>query len=124
MKHLHTFEDFLNESSELEKFRKLALRQLKSSKMGEKIKRDVESLVGKSAVEGVYIIGSVLEPKKFTEESDIDIAVMINVPDMKKGSNEEMSYEFSQTYALPDAGFVDITIWNITKPLGEMIKIA
>ena len=116
--------DILRENSELEQYRKLALKQLKSSGIGKKVKSAVEDNVGKNSVQGVYIIGSILDSKKFHEESDIDIAVMINVPNMNKGTNEKMSNEFSQTYSLPDAGFVDVSIWNITKPKGKMVKIA
>jgi len=116
--------DLLKENAELEQYRKSALQQLKTSKIGKKIRTAVEDIVGKQAVEGVYIIGSVLDPKKFNEDSDIDVAVMVNVSDMPKGSNEEMSYSFSETYSLPDVGFIDISIWNIDKPVGKMIKIA
>ena len=109
--------------SELEQYRKLILKQLIDSKIGKQIRNAVEDKVGKEAVEGVYIIGSVLDSKKFHEESDIDIAVLINVPNMDKGTNEEMSYELSQTYSIPDGSFVDVSIWNRSKPLGKMVKL-
>jgi len=109
--------------SELEQYRKLILKQLIDSKIGKQIRNAVEDKVGKEAVEGVYIIGSVLDSKKFHEESDIDIAVLINVPNMDKGTNEKISYELSQTYSIPDGGFVDISIWNRSKPLGKMVKL-
>jgi len=109
--------------SDLEQYRKLILKQLKDSKIGKQIRNAVEDKVGKEAVEGVYIIGSVLDSKKFHEESDIDLAVLINVPNMDKGTNEEMSYELSQTYSIPDGGFVDVSIWNKSKPSGKMVKL-
>ena len=117
--------DILLENSELEEYRKLVLKQLKSSGIGRKVKSAAEDLVDeKKKVEGVYIIGSVLDSTKFHEESDIDVAVLLNEPNMAKGVNEEMSHEFSQIYSLPDAGFIDVSIWNITKPKGKMVKIA
>ena len=117
--------DILLENSELEEYRKLVLKQLKSSGIGRKIKSAAEDLVDeKKKVDGVYIIGSVLDSTKFHEESDIDVAVLLNEPNMAKGNNEEMSYEFSQIYSLPDAGFIDVSIWNIIKPKGKMVKIA
>ena len=117
--------DILLENSELEEYRKLILKQLKSSGIGRKVKSAAEDLVDeKKKVEGVYIIGSVLDSTMFHEESDIDVAVLLNEPNMAKGNNEEMSHEFSQIYSLPDAGFIDVSIWNITKPRGKMVKIA
>jgi len=115
----------IKESEELEQYRVLAVNQLKSSGIGKKVKIAAEDLVDdKKKVTGVYIIGSVLDSNKFHEESDIDIAILLNEPNMAKGSNEEMSDRFSQAYSLPDVGFIDVSVWNITKPRGKMVKIA
>jgi len=108
---------------ELEKYRKQIVKQLKDSKIGTQIKKAVEDIIGKKAVKGVYAIGSVLDPEKFHEESDIDVAVLINVPNMDVGVNEKMSYEMSQTYTIPDGGFIDVSVWNISKPSGKIMKI-
>ena len=125
MKYIKTYESFLNESEELEQYRMLVVNQLKSSGIGKKVKSAAEDLVDdKKKVTGVYIIGSVLDSNKFHEESDIDIAILLNEPNMAKGSNEEMSDRFSQAYSLPDVGFIDVSVWNITKPRGKMVKIA
>jgi len=122
----------------LEAFRKSQLAQVK--KLGKKARGTAEYAVeewldgntdmdgndtekaAKKMVKGVYIIGSVLDPKKFHEDSDTDLAIMIDVPQMDKGTNEEMSNSFQGAYNTT-SGPVDVSIWNITKPKGKMVKI-
>lgn len=65
-------------TNEVETWRRGMVNALQES--GTDLQANAEELLGEP-VDGVWIMGSVLDPQRFTEQSDIDIAVRVTRPD-------------------------------------------
>ncbi len=104
----------------LEQFRKAAIEEIKNNK--ELIKRIIsKNLSGKFKI---YIHGSVLSKSKFHENSDIDLAVVINNSNLESGPNELLTDILRNEFiSRPfDFGVLDVIVFNkeIPKKVEEL----
>jgi predicted nucleotidyltransferase len=67
----------------------------------------------------VWVHGSVLDPDEFDEDSDVDIAIVVNMPDEPDGLLEFMSSELAGTFPDGISGVVDVIVLNRTRPYGR-----
>lgn len=100
-----------NPDSELEQFRINSIEELieDSSYLGKIIKRNLKS----SRFE-IFIVGSVLNPNKFNENSDIDVAILVYDKRKATGLDEENTDKFQKIFSkIPFSfGVVDISVHN------------
>jgi hypothetical protein len=83
-----SFEEYLNENSDLEAYRKEALNHIKQLSPGwQKLAGEV---LGKK-IHKVIAIGSVTDKKRFHEGSDVDVAFHYSDPSKPDGLDEKAS---------------------------------
>ena len=107
-------------SSSLEEYRLQVIASLTSN--GAWYREQIEEMLGQNiTVESVWIHGSVLDRREFREESDIDIAVVIDSHDLPLGVCEELSSELAGE--LPDGvgGMLDVVVLNGEQPAGRVV---
>lgn len=94
----------------LEQFRKAAIAEIKQKRLLIK-----EIVFGTFNVDfKVYIHGSVLSKSQFHENSDIDLAVVINDPKLPRGPNELLTDMLRDEliYQPFDFGVLDVIVFN------------
>lgn len=111
---------------ELEEYRKQAIADLKASAA---FIRDTARDVLMVPCREVYVVGSVLEPKKFTENSDIDVAVVVDGPKGNTGLSEQLSNKLQnemQRYPIGDCGVVNTLVFvnKLDLVRGKSLKVA
>ncbi len=105
----------------LEQFRLNSIKELKDN--SDYIKTIIQKKLKLPFL--VYIHGSVLDKKLFSEESDVDIAVYLNEPNLENGPNEELTEKLRdefQKYSF-DFGVLDVIVFNNEKLLRKNIKL-
>ena len=110
-------------NEELEQFRLDSIQELKDHKF--EIKQILDSFIKEKYKYSVYIHGSILSKKRFTENSDVDIAIYINDNDLKSGPNEILTEKFReklQKIAF-NFGVVDVIVFNKENPKKNQIKL-
>jgi hypothetical protein len=72
------------------------------------------------SVESIWIHGPVLDTQEFSEESDVDLAIVVDVPG-PGGLNEELSEQWAGR--LPDGicGVLDVIVLNRDLPAGRRV---
>lgn len=95
------------EDPDLEEFRKACIADFESSKAA--LERWAGATLGAQGQVQAVLHGSVLDRKKFTADSDVDIKVLVNVPGRKRGPNQELTDCLrQQTFKFPFSwGFAD-----------------
>jgi len=88
---MQSFYQFIKESSDLEKYRKEALYHIKhnSSHWANMASSSLDTKIHK-----VHAIGSVVDKKKFREDSDVDVAFHYHDPSKPIGLDREASEKF------------------------------
>jgi predicted nucleotidyltransferase len=98
-------------NEELEEYRKGALMIVrKNAGFLRSTAGDVLSM----PVKAVYVVGSVLEPRRFTEASDIDVAVVVEGPEGDTGLSEPLSEKLQNEmirWPLGDVGVVNTLVF-------------
>lgn len=108
-------------TSDLEAYRREVLESVAAS--GEFYRDEAARMLGVPVV-AVYIHGSVMSAKRFHEKSDVDIAVVVDVPDRPDGPCDD--YSASLAGALSDgvSGVVDVGVLNRARPQRPYRRIA
>jgi hypothetical protein len=80
-------------------------------------------------VREVYIVGSVLDPKSFTESSDIDAAFVVDAPGLAPGLNEQLSSKLQEAMSrepFGDLGVINTLVFvgALRVKKGKSLKIA
>lgn len=75
-------------ASNIEGWRQKVLRELKAE--APRLRLESELILNKE-VSGVWVVGSILSPEEFTEDSDVDIAVRVDIPGAEPGWDSELS---------------------------------
>lgn len=98
----------------LEQFRKATIEEIKKNK--KYIKKVISDVIHEKFK--VYIHGSVLSKSQFNENSDIDLAVVINNPKLEIGPNEFLTKSLRDRFInYPfDFGILDIIVFNNKVP--------
>lgn len=99
-------------NNELELYRQQALRTIKQR--ANEWRAIAEDVLG-VPVHDVRPIGSVTNKKKFTENSDIDVAFYIKVDELPKGLSEELSSQLQEIfirYPEGDLGVINTLVFN------------
>ena len=98
----------------LEQFRKAAIAEIKSNK------RFIKKIISETLSQNfkVYIHGSVLSKSKFHENSDIDLAVVINDSKLESGPNELLTDILRDEFVNRpfDFGVLDLIVFNKETP--------
>lgn len=116
----------MSDNPELEEYRKAAIAAVK--KAGPFIRdtaRDVLNVPCRAA----YVVGSVLEKSQFTEDSDVDVAVVVDGPKADTGLSEALSEKLQQEmlrFPLDDVGIVNTLVFvnQLRLARGRSLKIA
>lgn len=95
----------------LEQFRKTAITEIKSNK---RLIRKLISEVLNHQNFRIFIHGSVLSKSSFHENSDIDLAVVINNPNLEIGPNELLTDMLRDEFVSQpfDFGILDVIVFN------------
>jgi len=108
---------------DLENYRKRAISVLKQN--ASFIRDAAKDALG-LPVKGTYIIGSVLDKDRFSENSDVDVAVVVADPS-EQGLSERLSSRFQNEmirYPLGDVGVVNTVVFaNKLAARGKTLKI-
>ena len=80
-------------STDLEVYRRRAIVALRAA--GPSIKAVACDTLG-LPVTAVYAVGSVVDAARFTEASDIDVAIVVRAPYMRSGLSQELSMKMQQ----------------------------
>jgi predicted nucleotidyltransferase len=112
-------------NEDLEEYRQAAVRTLKQN--AGFISSTASDVLGVPC-KGVYVIGSVLEPGRFSEGSDIDVAVVIEGPEHRTGMDEGKSANLQAEmarYPLSELGVVNTLVFiNSVRPTrGKKLRI-
>jgi predicted nucleotidyltransferase len=111
---------------ELEAYRKQAIATLKqNAAFIRDTARDVLMLPARE----VYVVGSVLDRSQFSEDSDIDVAVVVDGPKADTGLSEPLSQKLQDEmlrYPLDDIGVVNTLVFvnKLTLARGKWLKVA
>ena len=113
-------------NEELEQYRRTAIETLKRNAAF--IKDTASDVLGVECRE-VYIIGSVLDRNQFREDSDIDVAVVVDGQQSKNGLDEQQSEKLQnemQRWPMDDIGVVNILVFINKMQLarGKAMKVA
>jgi predicted nucleotidyltransferase len=113
-------------NEELEQYRKQAIKIVKQN--AGFIRDTARDVLGAPCRE-VYIVGSVLDRTQFSEDSDIDVAVVIEGPVAKDGLDEQQSEKLQnemQRWPMDDIGVVNTLVFINKMQLarGKAMKIA
>jgi hypothetical protein len=116
----------MSNNPELEEYRKEAIATLKQN--GPFI-RDTANDVLNLPCREVYIVGSVLEKAKFTEDSDVDVAVVVDGPQGDTGLSERLSMKLQQEmlrFPMGNVGIVNTLVFvnQLKLVRGKSLKIA
>lgn len=105
----------------LEQFRLDSIQQIKDN--SELIKKIILNKL--KLLFTVYIHGSVLDKKKFTENSDVDIIVYLKESKLKKGPNEMLTERLRNEFQKYPFmfGILDVIVVNNEKLLKNQIKL-
>lgn len=111
---------------ELEEYRKQALKTLRQN--GSFIRDTARDVLNVPCRE-VYIVGSVLEKSRFSEASDIDVAVVVDGPQADTGLSEELSEKLQremERWPFGEVGVVNTLVFVNEMKLarGKSVKIA
>lgn len=109
-------------NSELDQYRKDAIATLKREATF--IRTTAIRVLG-LPVEGVYIIGSVLDSKKFTENSDIDVGIVVrgDGTGINHHLSEKLQYEMIN-HPFGDIGVVNTSVYlNKLTAYGKTIRL-
>lgn len=103
----------------LEEFRKQSIEELK--KKSKFLKSEIKKVIKQEF--DLYIIGSVLDKKLFTEDSDIDIGIYIYDDKIITGPNENLTEKVrDKLLKIPfEFGNIDVIVFNNEKPEGREI---
>lgn len=103
---------------DLEAYRSEVLQSVRS--LGSFYMDEAERLLG-VPVSSVWVHGSVLDSNEFSVHSDVDVAVVVDVPG-DRGIDPELSEAL--TGVLPDgiSGVVDVIVLNGEQPVGREVK--
>lgn len=105
----------------LEQFRLDSIQQIKDN--SELIKKIILNKL--KLLFTVYIHGSVLDKKKFTENSDVDIIVYLQESKLEKGPNEILTERLRNEFQKYPFmfGILDVVVVNNEKPLSKNVKL-
>jgi predicted nucleotidyltransferase len=111
---------------DLENYRKHAIAVLKQNAA---FIRDTARDVLRIPAREVYACGSVLERAFFREDSDIDVAVVVDGPELDTGLSETMSNKLQNEmvrYPFDDIGVVNTLVFvnKLDLQRGKSLKIA
>jgi tRNA nucleotidyltransferase (CCA-adding enzyme) len=100
----------LTSQSSLEAFRQETLTTL--HREASTLRHEIEEHIG-MPLQGLYVHGSITDPRRFTEASDIDLAAVVNMPEYPDGPIPidigplDLGYEF---------GAIDLVLFNRKAP--------
>lgn len=100
------------ENQTLEQYRQIALREIQQ--WSETWRKAAEQNLGIN-IHRVSAVGSVTDPKRFTEDSDIDVAFYYSDPKKPQGLDEQLSEKLQQVfmqYAHRDLGVINTLVYN------------
>ena len=100
------------ENQTLEQYRQIALREIQQ--WSETWRKAAEQNLGIN-IHRVSAVGSVTDPKRFTEDSDIDVASYYSDPKKPRGLDEQLSEKLQQVfmqYAHRDLGVINTLVFN------------
>lgn len=92
----------------LEEYRKEVLRDLKED--ASYLKREASSLLG-LPVQKIYVIGSVLDSRRFSEDSDVGIICMVSDRG-PKGFRPDLTRKVEGKLFSGNAGILDVAVYN------------
>lgn len=103
----------LIENSDLENFRQYALQTIVENKSF--IIEKIEELINVPVAE-IWVHGSLVDPNKFSESSDIDIIAIIDDDSKISGIDKELSELVAGRVCLGDIGCLDAIVLNKSRP--------
>ena len=123
---LRTLMEGPEDDNDLEVYRKQAIATLKDNAG---FIRDTANDILLLPCRAVYIVGSVLDHALFTEESDIDVAVVVDGPQRDTGMSEQLSAKLQdemRRYPLGDCGVVNTLVFvnRLKLARGKSLKVA
>ena len=113
-------------NKELEQYRKQAIETLKQN--AEFIKNTASDVLGLPC-QAVYIVGSVLDRAMFREDSDVDVAVVVNSNKINNGVSEMLSNKLQNEmvrWPMGDVGVINTLVFvnELQLARGKSMKIA
>lgn len=113
---------------ELEEYRQEAIETVKQN--AGFIRDTATDVLGVPCRE-VYIVGNVVDKNFFREDSDIDVAVVVDGPKIETGLNEEMSEKLQremERWPMGNVGVVNTLVFvnklDLTRGGGKAMKVA
>jgi predicted nucleotidyltransferase len=113
-------------NQELEQYRKQAIAVVKRNAA---FIRDTARDVLMRPCRAVYVVGSVLDKALFREDSDIDVAVVVDGPQADTGLSEQLSEKLQREmvrYPMDDVGVVNVLVFvnELKLVRGKSLKVA